>query len=85
MTVCGVLCYSHRFPRHLFVANIRVTTKGASNPDVIYGLDFVLIHMDCSTVIALMTVHKVRFSVLNSVLQCNLFTIVSYAAVVYES
>ena len=33
--------------------------KGNTNPDLMYGLDFVLIHMDCSTVLVLMFAHKV--------------------------
>ena len=33
--------------------------KGNTNPDLMYGLDFVLIHMDCSTVLLLMFAHKV--------------------------
>ena len=37
----------------------RTTTKGNTNRDLLYGLDFVLIHMDCSTVIVLMFAHKV--------------------------
>ena len=37
----------------------RVTMKGNTNPDLMYGLDFVLIHMDCSTVLVLMFAHKV--------------------------
>ena len=39
--------------------DFRTTTKGNTNPDLLYGLDFVLIHMDCSTVIVLMFAHKV--------------------------
>ena len=42
-----------------FCVFFRITTKGNTNPDLLYGLDFVLIHMDCSTVIVLMFAHKV--------------------------
>ena len=43
----------------LLFRDFRITTKGNTNPDLLYGLDFVLIHMDCSTVIVLMFAHKV--------------------------
>lgn len=41
-----------------FLMVVRITTKRRTNPDMMYALDFVLIHMDCSTVLFLMFIHK---------------------------
>ncbi|PFX24932.1 putative G-protein coupled receptor CG31760 [Stylophora pistillata] len=41
-----------------FLMVVRITTKRTTNPDMMYALDFVLIHMDCSTVLILMFIHK---------------------------
>ena len=43
-----------------FAVDTRITTKRRTNPDMMYALDFVLIHMDCSTVLFLMFIHKVK-------------------------
>ena len=45
--------------KRTFFISIRVTTKGNTNPVRMYALDFVLIHMNCSTVLILMFIHKV--------------------------